>query len=62
MFYHYDELAVYLRSKGADDTIQNNYGYTCYDGLRPDNKDEAIMLLKKTMTKRNAEAAYAHDY
>ena len=33
--YKYENLAAYLISKGADDTIQNDFGYTCYDGLRP---------------------------
>eukprot|EP01084_Bolivina_argentea_P061657 112712_1 len=33
--YKYENLAAYLISKGADDTIQNEFGYTCYDGLRP---------------------------
>ena len=36
--YKYEELAAYLISKGADDTIQNQFGYSCYDGLRPANK------------------------
>lgn len=34
--YKYEELAAYLISKGSDDTIQNQFGYTCYDGLRPE--------------------------
>lgn len=34
--YKYEELAAYLISKGADDSIQNEHGYTCYDGLRPE--------------------------
>merc|ERR1712204_50740 len=33
--YKYENLAAYLISKGSDDTIQNEFGYTCYDGLRP---------------------------
>ena len=33
--YKYENLAAYLILKGADDTIQNEFGYTCYDGLRP---------------------------
>ena len=33
--YKYENLAAYLISKGADDTLQNEFGYTCYDGLRP---------------------------
>jgi len=33
--YKYENLAAYLISKGADDTVQNEFGYTCYDGLRP---------------------------
>jgi len=36
--YKYEELAAYLISKGADDTIQNQFGYTCYDGLRPEEE------------------------
>jgi len=35
--FKYEELAAYLISKGADDTLQNSFGYTCYDGLRPPN-------------------------
>ena len=33
--YKYENLAAYLISKGNDDSIQNEFGYTCYDGLRP---------------------------
>merc|ERR550534_3290339 len=36
--FKYEELAAYLISKGADDTIHNSFGYTCYDGLRPPGK------------------------
>eukprot|EP00961_Rhodomonas_salina_P124165 1673296-Rhodomonas_salina.1 len=31
--YKYDELGRYLIEKGADDTIRNNRGKTCYEGL-----------------------------
>lgn len=27
------ELAEYIKSKGAQDTIQNAMGLTCYEGL-----------------------------
>ena len=27
----YEELAAYLISKGADDCVQNEHGYTCYN-------------------------------
>lgn len=39
--YKYDDLASYLISKGADDTVVNNFGLTCYEGLKPeDTQDE----------------------
>eukprot|EP01083_Nonionella_stella_P088864 247905_1 len=34
--YKYEELAAYLISKGAKDSIHNKFGLTCYDGLRPE--------------------------
>mmetsp|Transcript_3151 Transcript_3151/g.4432 ORF Transcript_3151/g.4432 Transcript_3151/m.4432 type:complete len:123 (+) Transcript_3151:615-983(+) len=27
------QIAEYLIEKGADDTIENNFGFSCYDGL-----------------------------
>mmetsp|Transcript_8015 Transcript_8015/g.11363 ORF Transcript_8015/g.11363 Transcript_8015/m.11363 type:complete len:230 (-) Transcript_8015:258-947(-) len=33
--YGYKELAEYLKSKGADDTVKNHAGLTCYEGLAP---------------------------
>ena len=29
----FDELAEYLQSKGADDSLRNADGLTCYEGL-----------------------------
>ena len=31
--YGYSALAKYLMSKGADDTLMNMKGLTCYDGI-----------------------------
>jgi len=45
--YHYEDLGSYLISKGADDSICNNFGFSPYEGLRPDNKDEALAMLQK---------------
>ena len=49
--YHYTDLGSYLISKGADDSICNHFGYSCYEGLRPANKEEALMLLRKHRAK-----------
>ena len=32
-FYNYEELAEYLKSHGADDSLLNADGLTCYEGL-----------------------------
>ena len=34
--YGFDELGEYLISKGADDSLQNAHGLTCYEGLDMD--------------------------
>ena len=34
--YHRDDLAEYLKSVGADDSIENGMGLTCYEGLTSD--------------------------
>jgi hypothetical protein len=34
--YGYHELGKYLLSLGADDTVANMHGMTCYEGLDPD--------------------------
>lgn len=34
--YKHVELAEYLKTKGAGDTIQNAAGLTCYEGLSAD--------------------------
>jgi len=47
--YNYTSLGEYLLSKGANDTVRNHFGYTCYDGLRPEDKDEAIRLLRENL-------------
>jgi len=47
--YNYDALLAYLISKSADEGILNHFGYSCYDGLRPDNRDEAIKLLRERL-------------
>lgn len=54
--YHYQELGAYLISKGADDTICNHFGYNCYEQLRPDNKEEAMRLLRKHKQKLEKES------
>ncbi len=38
--YHYDELGAYLISKGGDDTILNYFGWSPYEGLRPEDPQE----------------------
>ena len=38
--YNFDALGEYLISKGADPTIQNSQGLTCYEGLHMENLDE----------------------
>ena len=35
--YGFDELAEYLQSKGADDSLRNADGLTCYEGLSMDD-------------------------
>jgi hypothetical protein len=47
--YNYDSLAAYLISKNANDAKLNYFGYSCYDGLRPENKEEALTLLHKNL-------------
>ena len=47
--YQYDDLGSYLISKGADDSLLNYFGWSCYDGLRPDDQEEALRLLKSTL-------------
>lgn len=37
--YHFEELGQYLLSKGADDSILNADGLTCYEGLSRDDVD-----------------------
>ena len=39
-FYNYEELAEYLKSKGADDSLLNADGLTCYEGLNMRIADE----------------------
>jgi ankyrin repeat protein len=45
--YNYEALTEYLTSKGADPSVTNHFGLTCADGLRPDDEDEAIRLLRE---------------
>jgi hypothetical protein len=33
MAYGFEDLATYLMSKGADDSLKNGSGLTCYEGL-----------------------------
>lgn len=35
-YYEYDEIFSYLKSMGADDSIRNHDGFTCYEGLHED--------------------------
>lgn len=35
--YGYSELGGYLVLKGADDTVRNTYGLTCYEGLNSES-------------------------
>ena len=43
--YHFDPLAAYLISKGADDRKLNFFGLSCYDGLKPDKREDAVMAV-----------------
>jgi ankyrin repeat protein len=47
--FQFDQLGAYLIEKGALDTIKNFFGWTCYDGLRPDDSDEALFLLRQNL-------------
>lgn len=38
--YKHTELAEYVKSKGATDTIQNASGLTCYEGLSTEQLDQ----------------------
>jgi ankyrin repeat protein len=38
--YGYSELGEYLISKGADDSIRNRWGLTCYEGLCASDVDD----------------------
>ena len=37
--YHNEKLGDYFVSKGADDSIQNAEGLTCYEGLSREDLD-----------------------
>ncbi|KAF1319072.1 Acyl-coa-binding protein, partial [Globisporangium splendens] len=39
--YKHKELAEYLKTKGAIDTIQNVSGLTCYEGLSTEKLDQS---------------------
>ena len=43
--YHFDPLAAYLITKGADDRRTNFFGLSCYDGLRPERKEDAARAV-----------------
>jgi hypothetical protein len=43
--YQYDDLAAYLIEKGADDSKTNVFGMTCYDGLKPADREKAVELI-----------------
>ena len=48
--YGFDDLAEYLKSKGADDSLRNMFGLTCYNGLRPElNDDEEENMDDQTL-------------
>eukprot|EP00466_Bigelowiella_natans_P003165 jgi/Bigna1/52930/estExt_Genewise1Plus.C_130129 len=55
--YHYEDLGSYLISKGADDSICNNFGFSPYEGLRPDNKDDALKVLQKHKKKMDKKSS-----
>lgn len=38
--YGFEELGEYLKSKGADDTITNIDGLTCYEGLHVEDVEK----------------------
>jgi ankyrin repeat protein len=59
MAYNYQEVSIYLISKGGDDSILNHFGMSCYDGLRPDNKEEAVAALKKHLGEQAVTAVRA---
>ena len=37
--YGYEDMAEYLMNKGADDSLLNADGLTCYEGLTTENVD-----------------------
>ena len=41
--YGYMELGNYLISLGADETLENRHGMTCYDGLEPNGVEPAAL-------------------
>ena len=62
--YGYQDLGNYLLSLGADDTITNVHGMTCYEGLDPDeetretlNNPEMRALARRKHMQRRVEAA-----
>lgn len=57
--YNYDKIGEYLISKGAKDSIQNYFGYGPYDGLRPENREEALKLLREHLGAGVSEAVLA---
>jgi ankyrin repeat protein len=38
--YNFEELAEYMKDKGADDSLLNAEGLTCYEGLVRKSVDE----------------------
>ena len=60
--YGYHELGRYLLSLGADDTIVNVHGMSCYEGLDPDepyretlNTPEMLELVRRKKQERRSE-------
>ena len=62
--YGYKDLGKYLLSLGADDTVANVHGMTCYEGLDPDepprdclNTPEMRELARSATRCRSGSAA-----
>lgn len=47
--YKYDVLANYILSKGGSLTIKNYFGMTPHEGLKPQDRNEAIFRLRQHM-------------
>ena len=60
--YNFKELGDYLISKGADPTMQNGQGLTCYEGLTMDDLDALDSLeIDNPVANYAASGSYGPD-